>query len=120
MNNEYEARFDLRVNKNLKDKFTKFCKLKKLKLSDAGRDALTMYAPSKAFIDAMVDNFQDPSFFEYFNKIYPNLPEDIRSAINNLLGPEEEKLIKSTPPQLLKNVNIITESGRKILKKLLQ
>jgi hypothetical protein len=119
MNKELEARFDLRVNKNLKDKFIRYCKSKKLTLSDAGRDALTTYVFSKTLIDTMVINLQNPSFFKDFNNIYPVLPEDLKNALNNLLAPEEEKLVKSTPPQLLNSVNVITDRGQKALKRLL-
>jgi hypothetical protein len=119
MNKELEARFDLRVNKSLRDKFIKFCKSKEMTLSDAGRDALITYTSSKALIDAIIVNLQNPSFFKDFSRIYPGLPEDVRNALNNLLEPEEEELIKNTPPQLLKNVNVITNKGQKALKKML-
>jgi hypothetical protein len=119
MNKELEARFDLRVNKNLKDKFIRYCKSKKLTLSDAGRDALMSYVYSRTFVDTMIINLQNPPFFKEFNSIYFILPEDLRNALNNLLAPEEEKLIKSTPPQLLNSVNVITDRGQKALKKIL-
>jgi len=35
------------------------------------------------------------------------------------VGPEEDKLINETPPQLLKNLKVITKSHREILEKLL-
>lgn len=112
---EYNDRLDLRLNEEHKEKFREFCKKNKLTLSDAGREALDIYMDSKTLIAALVENIQDPSFFKLFKKFYESLGSDIKDPFDKLLGPEEEKLIKETPPQLLRNVRIITPLGKKAL-----
>lgn len=115
---EYNDRLDLRVNGDHKEKFRDFCKKQNITLSDAGREALDIYMDSRTFIAAIIENIQDPPFFKIFKKFYEAIGPDIKNPFNKLLGPEEEKLIKSTPPQLLRNVRVVTPSGKKAIQNL--
>jgi hypothetical protein len=103
----------------LKERFRGYCSKNNITLSDAVRDALNTYPFYKTFIEAIVENIQDPKFFRKFKSFYEFLPLDIKKLFDNLVGPEEDKLINETPPQLLKNLKVITKSHREILEKLL-
>lgn len=113
---EYNDRLDLRLNGDHKEKFREFCKKHNITLSDAGREALDIYMDSRTFITAIVENIQDPKFFKIFKKFYDALVPDIKEPFDNLLGPEEEKLIKEAPIQLLRGIRVVTPTGKKALK----
>jgi len=119
MTKEFEARFDLRVDADLKERFQKYCQSKNIKMSDAGRESLATYIDSRTFIYTLIENLQNTQFFDKFTTFYEDLPADIKKALERIIGPEEEKLVKETPPQLLKNVKVMTKQGQKVLRKLL-
>ena len=116
MNKEFEERFDLRVEKALKDKFKKYCKSKKINLSDAGRDALETFIDSRMFIENLIESLQDHALYADIVRSFQALPENVRKPLERLLGPEEEKLVNKTPHPLLKNVKVMTTQGLRALK----
>lgn len=119
MSKEFEARFDLRVDLLLKKRFKKFCKDNDIKLSEAGREAIALYLHNKTLVNTLIENLQDTKFFMEFFKFYQGSPTDIQEAFSDLLGPAEEQLIKNTPPQLLRNIHVVTKRGKEALEKLL-
>lgn len=119
MNSELEARFDLRVNRDLKEKLTRYCEATGIKLSDAGRESLAAYIDYRMFVNSIIENLQNPEFYVNFTLFCSSLPDDIKKPLERLIGPEEEKLVLSTPTQLLKNIKVMTKQGQKALKKLL-
>jgi hypothetical protein len=112
---EKSARFELRIDTDLKRKFKKFCKDKEINLSEAVRCAITEYLGNKVFAYSLVEHLQDSTFFESFNNFYHTLPKDLRINLDELLGSEEEELVAKTPPQLLKNIKVITDRGNEAL-----
>jgi hypothetical protein len=119
MNKEFKARFDLRVDRSLKDRLSMYCKSKSIKISDAGREALSTYIDYRMFVNAVIENLQNPEFYVNFTVFCSSLPDDIKKPLEKLIGPEEEKLVLSTPKQLLKNIKVMTKQGQRTLKKLL-
>lgn len=107
-----QDRIDLRIDRPLKIEFSKFCKDKNIKLSQAGREALLIYIRFKIFSDKLLEGIQNPDLYEKFNIFYDAMPTSLKKAFNELMGSEEEKLIESTPPQLLKNLKVITITGQ--------
>lgn len=116
MNKELGARFDLRVDDDLKDRFKKYCKYKKINLSDAGRDALGTFIDSRMFVENLIESLQDHTLYDGIVQSFQDLPENVRKPLERLLGPEEEKLVNSTPHPLLKNVKVMTIQGFRALK----
>jgi len=119
MTKEFESRFDIRVNASLKKQFQKVCKDNNLTLSYGARDALDIFIYFRPFVNALIENLQDPSFFDIFITFYNSMPSTVQKTFDDLFGPEEEKVVKETPPQLLKNIKVVTKKGNKALKKLL-
>lgn len=117
MNKEYRARFDLRVEPELRNLFQEYCKEKKLTISDAGREALEIYVSTKKFKESFLEYIQNPEFFSGFNAFYENLPCDIKNEFEEFLGPEEEKLVAKTPKQLLKVLRVVTNRGQKAIER---
>jgi hypothetical protein len=115
MSKEFEARFDLRVGVTLKRRFKKFCAEHNLKLSDAGRDAITQFLNHKNFVDSIIEQLQTPEFFDTFNAFYTKCPDKVRESFGDILGPAEEKLVKGTPPQLLRTLKVVTKKGQRAL-----
>lgn len=119
MGNDNTDRLDLRIDPDLKNRFRGYCSNNGISLSDAVRDALDTYPFYKSFIEAIVENIQDPKFFKKFKAFYEILPLDLRNLFDILMEPEEKKLIKETPSQLLKNLKVITKSHKEFLERLL-
>lgn len=112
-----QDRIDLRIDQKLKVEFSRFCKDKNKKLSQAGRDALITYMQFNVFRDMLLGDIQNPDLYEKFSSFYDTMSAPLKKMFNELIGSEEEKLIESTPPQLLKNVKVITLKGQKALSK---
>lgn len=117
MAKDYGARFDIRVEPELKKAFQEFCKQKRLKISDAGREALGEYINSIKFRDAFLEHLQDIDFYRNFSTFYEILPDPFKKDFEDFLGPEEESLVNRTPKQLLGILKVITIQGQKALDK---
>lgn len=109
------SRFELRINTDLKRKFNKFCKDQNINLSEAVRQAITGYMSSKPFIYSLIEYLQDQRFYDSFVQFYITLPSELKLKLDELLGSEEETLVMKAPPQILKNVKVITNRGNKAL-----
>lgn len=119
MSKEFEARFDLRVDMILKKKLNKFCKDNNITLSDAGREAIALYLHNKAFVNTLIENLQDTDFYTLFCKFFHESPIGVQEALSELVGPAEEQLVQSTPPQLLRSIHVLTKRGKEALEKML-
>jgi hypothetical protein len=118
MAKEFESRFDIRVDTSLKEQFKKVCEENNQTLSEGVRNALDIFICFKPFVNSLIESLQNPLYFTAFYTFYNSVPFSVKKTFDALLWPEEEKMLKKTPKQLLKSINVVTEKGREMLKEL--
>jgi hypothetical protein len=124
----HSARMDLRIDPEFKKSFFKYCKIHQLNSSDAARKALQQFIDLGEFKNQLFEFLhRNPYVRKEFKEFLKSLGLDQRGKdmdhaqklinwFDELLGSEEEKLIRSTPLILLQNIDdsIVTFRGREI------
>ena len=117
-----DSRIEVRVDPDFRREFIQFCDFHKEKSSVIARQALQQYISLGDFkfkLLSYLHDYPESKFrFEQFLK-YISPTSEIKAWFDNLLIPEEKKLIENTPRVFLDSLRdvIITGAGREMLKK---
>lgn len=116
------SRIEVRVDPEFKNEFIRYCKRNKENTSVVARKALQQavnFGDFKTHLFELLHNYPEAKFhFEKFLHLTHKNSHEVGMWFEDLLGPEEKKLIENTPPIFLAGLQevVVTQFGKTALK----
>jgi hypothetical protein len=117
MNKEtgYDSRIEFRIDSKTKKDVALFCEDQKIDVSEFARDALVTRLREKKLVGVLMRYMQNEKFYNIFNQFWISSNKEVQTALELLLGPEEQILIQKLPDEFISTAKVMTKMGKEIL-----
>ena len=116
----YDSRIEFRIDSRVKKDISFYCKDKNVDISEFAREALVTRLREKKFVGVLLQYMQDEKFFKIFNQFLVSSNKDVQTALESLIGFEEQNIIQKLPDEFISTAKVVTKKGKKILNKRLK